>query len=132
MPIKKLEIVFNGKVIAQAISKDGSKMLVIDEQLDLPGGGWIAARAVSDHVAAHFWPVNFAVHVKAGATDEFDAALGEYLITTMQGGVELLDTLATRADAARHATIRKVFTDAIGSVKQKIPHTHADGTTHTQ
>jgi CHAD domain-containing protein len=73
-----------------------------------------------------------AVYVKAGATDVFDAALGEYLITTMQGGVELLDTLATRADAARHATIRKVFTDAIGSVKQKIPHTHADGTTHTQ
>jgi len=49
----------------------------------------------------------------------------------MQGGVEWLDTLATRADAARHATIRKVFTDAIGSVKQKMPHTHADGTTHT-
>ncbi len=59
MPINKLEIVFKGKVISQAISKDGSKMLVIDEQLDLPGGGWIAARAVSDHVAWHVWPVNF-------------------------------------------------------------------------
>ncbi|MBT3995135.1 MAG: CehA/McbA family metallohydrolase [Chloroflexi bacterium] len=136
MPINKLEIVFNGKVIAQAISREGSKTLVIEEQLDLPGSGWIAARAVSDHVAWHVWPVNFAAHtsavyVKAGATDVFDAALGEYLITTMQGGVEWLDTLATRADAARHATIRKVFTDAIGSVEQKMPHTHADGTTHT-
>jgi len=136
MPINKLEIVFNGKVIAQATSKDGEKMLAIDESIDLPGSGWIAARAVSDHVAWHVWPVNFAAHtsavyVKAGRTDVFGAALGEYLITTMQGGVEWLDTLATRADAERHATIRKVYTDAIGAVEKKMPHTHADGTTHT-
>jgi hypothetical protein len=136
MPINKLEIVFNGKVIAQATSKDGEKMLAIDESIDLSGSGWIAARAVSDHVAWHVWPVNFAAHtsavyVKAGRTDVFDAAFGEYLITTMQGGVEWLDTLATRADAERHATIRKVYTDAIGAVEKKMPHTHADGTTHT-
>jgi hypothetical protein len=136
MPINKLEIVFNGKVIAEASSVDGAKILAIDEQIDLPGSGWIAARAVSNHVAWHVWPVNFAAHtsavyVKAGRTDVFDAALGEYLITTMQGGVEWLDTLATRADAARHATIRKVFTDAIGAVGSKMPHTHGDGTTHT-
>ncbi|HIF73192.1 MAG TPA: hypothetical protein EYQ61_11640 [Dehalococcoidia bacterium] len=137
MPINKLEIVFNGKVISQtSASGDGEKLLAIDETLDLPGSGWIAARAVSDHVAWHVWPVNFAVHtsavyVKAGRTDVFDASLGEYLITTMQGGVEWLDTLATRADAERHATIRKVYTDAIGAVNKKMPHTHADGTTHT-
>ena len=136
MPINKLEIVFNGKFIAQVSSKDGEKMLAIDETLDLPGSGWIAARAVSDHVAWHVWPVNFAAHtsavyVKAGRTDVFDAALGEYLITTMQGGVEWLDTLATRADAQRHETIRKVYTDAIGAVEKKMPHTHADGSTHT-
>lgn len=136
MPINKLEIVFNGKVIAQAVSKEGNKILAIDEKLDLSGSGWIAARAVSDHVAWHVWPVNFAAHtsavyVKAGTTKMFDAALGEYLITTMQGGVEWLDTLATRADAVRTATIRKVFSDAIESVEKKMPHTHGDGTTHT-
>jgi hypothetical protein len=136
MPINKLEIVFNGKVIAQASADDGAKLLAIDDTLDLPGSGWIAARAVSNHVAWHVWPVNFAAHtsavyVKAGQTDVFDAALGQYLITTMQGGVEWLDTLATRADAERHSTIRKVFTDAIGAVNKKMPHTHADGTTHT-
>ncbi len=136
MPINKLEIVFNGKVIAQAISNEGSKLLAIDESLDLPGSGWIAARAVSTHVAWHVWPVNFAAHtsavyVKAGQTDAFDAGLGQYLITTMEGGVEWLDNLATRADAERHSAIRKVFTDAIGSVNKKMPHTHADGTTHT-
>lgn len=136
MPINKLEIVFNGKVVAQASSDDGSKLLAIDEQLNLPGSGWIAARTVSNHVAWHVWPVNFAAHtsavyVTAGQSGVFDSQLGEYLITTMQGGVEWLDTLATRADAERHAVIRKVFTDAIGAVNKKMPHTHADGTTHT-
>ncbi len=136
MPINKLEIVFNGKVITQASSDVGSKLLAIDEALDLPGSGWIAARAVSNHVAWHVWPVNFAAHtsavyVKAGRTDVFDAALGQYLITTMEGGIEWLDTLATRADAERHSAIRKVFIDAIGSVNKKMPHTHAEGTTHT-
>ncbi|MBN4059296.1 CehA/McbA family metallohydrolase [Dehalococcoides mccartyi] len=136
MPINKLEIVFNGKVIAQATSEGGEKLLVIDEQLDLPGSGWIAARAVSDHIAWHVWPVHFAAHtspvyVKAGRTDVFEAALGEYLITTMQGGIEWLDTLATRADAERHANIRRVFTDAIGAVNKKMPHRHENGPLHT-
>ena len=138
MPIHRLEIVFNGKVIAEELSggNKGENILVIDEQLDLPGSGWIAARAVSDHVAWHVWPVHFAAHtspvyVKAGRTDVFDAALGEYLITTMQGGVEWLDTLATRADDERHASIRKIFTDAIDSVNRKMPHRHGDGPLHT-
>ncbi|MDA1280593.1 MAG: CehA/McbA family metallohydrolase [Chloroflexi bacterium] len=136
MPINKLEIVFNGKVIAQKSTDAGKKVLNISEQINLPGSGWIAARAVSNHISWHVWPVHFAAHtsaiyVKAGNTDVFDASLGQYLITTMQGGVEWLDTLATRADAERHATIRKVYTDAIGSVQAKMPHRHGDGPLHT-
>ena len=104
--------------------------------MNIPGSGWIAARAVSDHVAWHVWPVNFAAHtspvyVKAGNADVFDVALGEYLITTMQGGVDWLDTLATRSDAKRQNTIRKVFTDAIEEVKKKIPHRHGNGPVHS-
>ena len=136
MPINKLEVVFNGEVIAQITSEGGEKALTIDKQVDLPGSGWIAARAVSNHVSWHVWPVHFAAHtsavyVKAGQTEVFDASLGEYLITTMQGGVEWLDTLATRADAERHATIRKVYTDAIGVVRKKMPHSHDGGPLHT-
>ena len=138
MPIHKLEIVFNGKVIAQTLSKNdvGEKMLVIDENIKLPGSGWIAARAVSQHVAWHVWPVHFAAHtsavyVKAGRTGVFDASLGEYLITTMEGGIEWLDTLATRADTKRHTAIRTIFMEAIESVRKKMPHQHPGRTFHT-
>jgi hypothetical protein len=138
MPIHKLEIVFNGKVIAQTLSKNdvGEKMLVIDENIKLPGSGWIAARAVSQHVAWHVWPVHFAAHtsavyVKAGRTGVFDASLGEYLITTMEGLIEWLDTLATRADTKRHTAIRTIFMEAIESVRKKMPHQHPGRTFHT-
>jgi len=135
MPINKLQIVFNGQVIAQASSDDGEKLLAINEQVNIPGSGWIAARAVSDLVAWHVWPVNFAAHtspvyVKAGHTDVFDVALGEYLITTMQGGLDWLDTLATRSDEKQQTNIRNVFSEAIGQVKKKIPHSHGDSPSH--
>lgn len=135
MPINKLQIVFNGQVIAEVSSDDGKKLLAINEQVNIPGSGWIAARAVSDLVAWHVWPVNFAAHtspvyVKAGHTDVFDVALGEYLITTMQGGLDWLDTLATRSNEKQQANIRNVFSDAIGQVKRKIPHSHGDSPPH--
>ena len=135
-PINKLQIVFNGQVIAEESSVQGEKLLAINQQVNIPGSGWIAARAVSDLVAWHVWPVNFAAHtspvyVKAGNANVFDVALGEYLITTMQGGVDWLDTLATRGDDERQKNIRKVFTDAIGKVKKKIPHKHGNGPVHS-
>ena len=135
-PINKLQIVFNGKVIAEESSVQGEKLLAINQQVNIPGSGWIAARAVSDLVAWHVWPVNFAAHtsavyVKAGNANVFDVALGEYLITTMQGGVDWLDTLATRGDDERQKTIRKVFTDAIGEVNKKFPHKHGHGPVHS-
>ena len=135
-PINKLQIVFNGQVIAEESSVKGEKLLVINQQVNITGSGWIAARAVSDLVAWHVWPVNFAAHtspiyIKAGDANVFDVALGEYLITTMQGGVDWLDTLATRSDDERQKNIRKVFTDAIGQVKKKIPHKHGNGPVHS-
>ena len=135
-PINKLQIVFNGQVIAEESSVKGEKLLVINQQVNITGSGWIAARAVSDLVAWHVWPVNFAAHtspiyIKAGDANVFDVALGEYLITTMQGGVDWLDTLATRGDDERQKNIRKVFTDAIGKVKKKIPHKHGNGPAHS-
>ena len=134
-PMTKLEIVFNGDVVAQAESKHGSQFLAIDEPINVKSSGWIAARAISNHVAWHVWPVNFAAHtsavyVKAGKTEVFDAAIGEYLITTMTGGIDWLDTLATRSDSSQHSSIKNVFTEAIAAINKKMTHTHADGTTH--
>ena len=138
VPIHKFEIVFNGEVIhaVDASSSDGDKVLHIDEQIEIPGSGWISARAVSNHLSWHVWPVYFSAHtspiyVKAGGNEVFNEALGQYLITTMEGGLEWLDTLATRADEHRHSAIKQVFHDAIGKVNSKMPHHHGDGNWHS-
>ena len=55
----------------------------------------------------------------AKGSDVFSNDLGEYLITTMQGGLEWLDTLATRDTPERHERIKQVFHDAIADVRGK-------------
>ena len=125
-PIHKLEIVFNGNVVAQETAPAGARMLRMSTQVDVPGSGWLAARCVSEHKAWHLWPVHLGAHtspvyVVAGNEEVFDAAIGEYLITVMNGGLTWLDTLATRSDPARHAAIRNVFEEGIARVRERLP-----------
>ena len=130
-PVNRLDVVYNGKVIAQAESKKGSNVLKLTEDVNIPGSGWLAARCVSDHKAWSIWPQHIAAHtspvfVKAGRDEVFDNPTAEYLITTMQGGIAWLDTLATRDTPERHAAIKHVFEDAIANVRGK-QKTHGHG-----
>ncbi len=91
---------------------------------------------VSNHLCWHVWPIHFSAHtspiyVKARNSEVFDETLGLYLITTMEGGLEWLNTLATRADEQRHSSIKQVFYDAIGKVNSKMPYHHGDGNCHS-
>ncbi len=134
-PINKLELVFNGKVIAATEQEDGATTLALDESVTVPGTGWLAARCVSKHRAWSVWPQHIAAHtspvfIKAKGEELFDNPTAEYLIKTMEGGVVWLDTLATRAGSARHAAVRSVFEEAIADVQAKQAahgHTHGHG-----
>lgn len=126
-PIHRLEIVFNGKVIATAETKTGATTLVLSDTISVPGTGWLAARCVSQHKAWSVWPQHIAAHtspvfVKAPGEELFDNPTAEYLVKTMEGGVVWLDTLATRAGSARHAAVRAVFEEAIAALRAKQAH----------
>ena len=123
-PVNRLEIVFNGKVIATVEEKSGVNSLRFNDSVKLPGSGWLAARCVSNHRAWSVWPQHIAAHtspvfVKSSNDELFDNPTAEYLITVMEGGLAWLDTLATRAEPARHAAVRSVFEDAIADVRGK-------------
>jgi len=125
-PVHRLEIVFNGNVIAEEAAAAGARSLSLSAQVEVPGSGWLAARCVSEHKAWHLWPVHFGghtspVYVVAGGEEVFDAAIGQYLITVMDGGLTWLDTLATRATPERHNAIRRVFDEAIAEVRSRLP-----------
>jgi hypothetical protein len=57
---------------------------------------------------------------EAGRTEVFDNPTAEHLITTMEGGIAWLDTLATRDTPERQAAIRSVFEQAIAEVRAKM------------
>jgi hypothetical protein len=124
-PVNRLEVVLNGRVVAQEASKRGARTLKLSSPVNVPGSGWLAARCVSESRAWSVWPQHIAAHtsavyVKAGREELFDNPTAEYLITTMEGGIAWLDTLATRDTPERQATIRRVFEDAIARVRARI------------
>ena len=123
-PVHKLEIVFNGQVIATTEESAGATSLGFDDRVHVPGSGWLAARCVSKHQAWSVWPQHIAAHtspvfVTARGESLFDDPTAEYLVTVMEGGLAWLDTLATRSDPARHAAVRSVFEEAIADVRTR-------------
>ncbi len=133
-PVNRLEIVFNGDVIATVEDANGASTLSFNESVKVQGSGWLAARCVSNHRAWSVWPQHIAAHtspvfIKANGESLFDNPTAEYLITIMEGGMTWLDTLATRAGSARHAAVRSVFEEAVAAVREKQrehghPHDH--------
>lgn len=124
-PVNRLDVVLNGRVVAQEESKPGARGLKLSTSIQVPGSGWLAARCVSESRAWSVWPQHIAAHtsavyVKAGGADLFDNPTAEYLVTTMSGGLAWLDTLATRDTPERHAAIRGVFEDAIAEVRARM------------
>jgi hypothetical protein len=137
-PINALQIVLNGKVVAEERSDSGTHYAAINEHLEIDGSGWIAARALSSHKAHHVWPVHFNAHttpvyVVANRDELFDNPTAQYLITVMEGGLTWLDTLAIPATPERHAAVRGVFEEAIEAVKKRMAgdHTHAGPNHHS-
>lgn len=124
-PVNRLEVVLNGQIVAQEESKAGARTLKLSVPVNVPGSGWLAARCVSESKAWSVWPQHIAAHtsavyVKAGRSEIFDNPTAEYLITTMEGGIAWLDTLATRDTPERHAAVRSVFEQAIAEVRAKM------------
>jgi hypothetical protein len=125
-PVNRLEIVLNGRVVAEEVSGPGARTLKLSAPISVSGSGWLAARCVSESKAWSVWPQHIAAHtsavyLKAGGADLFDNPTAEYLITTMEGGIAWLDTLATRDTPDRHAAIKGVFEEAIAQVRARLP-----------
>jgi hypothetical protein len=116
--LSSLEVVFNGRVVARVDGAAGDTQLELTSEIRVDGeGGWIAARCSGPTVLWHIWPVRTAAHTSpvyllgsdARPTAETDRV---HLSTILDGGLAWLDTLAIRADDARHERIRQVFLDA--------------------
>ena len=128
VPVRTLEIVHNGRVVARADGDGtGQGPLILDQSLRLDAGGWIAARCNTSKVAwynlvptlmaAHTSPV----YVRVGNTQQpVTADMARPFLVTMQGSLEWLRTLAPVESPAAHERVQGVFVRAIEALQSKV------------
>jgi hypothetical protein len=136
MPFHRLQVVFNGNVVAETSNSRGAHSLSLSEDVEIDRPGWLAARCVSEHTTWHCWPIKFGAHtspvyVEVAGSEVFDGPTAEYLITVLEGGITWLNTLAIPANAERHVAIRRVFDAGIAELRSHMPADSHDSQVHS-
>lgn len=137
--LSKIEIIYNGQVIATESAGKGARVIHFKDKIRVPGSGWIAARSFgvpetpSFYLAAHTSPV----YIKCGETRAFDGPAMEHMLALVEGGIEYLNTLATVFDESSRKRMTKLFNEARQELKGRLViegqhiHHHGDGVYHT-
>ena len=139
MPLGKVELVYNGEVIAEESSAKGTRMLSIRGKFKIPGSGWLAARCqgLQNHPGAYSAAHTSPVYVKCGNTQLFNGPAAEHMLALVEGGVEYLNTIATSFDEASRKRMVKQFQEVQKELKVRLvreshhTHHHGDGHYHT-
>jgi len=132
VPMGKLELVVNGRVVARARGTGQTRKLVLREKVRLRGSGWIAARCsaraghAADYMAAHTSPV----YVQCGRERPFNGPAAEHMLGLVEGGIEYLNTLATVFDESSRKRMVKLFKEAQRELKGRLL-VEADTHSHT-
>ncbi|MFC1737085.1 CehA/McbA family metallohydrolase, partial [Candidatus Hydrogenedentota bacterium] len=139
MPLGRLELVYNGRVVAHKAFPKGAKKITLKTKLKIPGSGWIAARCVGlishphGYAAAHTSPV----YITCGNTRAFNGPAAEHMLALVEGGVEYLNTIATMYDESSRKRMVKLFKEVRKELKGRLvvesghTHHHGHGAYHT-
>jgi hypothetical protein len=124
VPLHRVEIVLNGRVVATREDAGGARELTLRENVRVPGPGWLAARCASRYgTAAHTSPV----YIRVPGEEAFSMRAAAYMLTLIEGTQGWVENLVTRPDAATLEHIRAVLRDAharLHSRMQKHSHRH--------
>ena len=132
VPFHRLEVVYNGKVVASREESAGAQAMHLSEKIKLPGPGWLAARCASQLGPTTTWHLKIAAHtspvyVRVPGRELFSPEAASYFLRLIDGSQLYVETLATRPDPDTFAKIRKVFTDARGMLHCRM---HQHGIPH--
>lgn len=115
-PLDRLEIVYNGRVVASAVPDGDRHRIRLAAAVRVEADGWIAARCDGPDTLWHIWPIRPAAHTSpiylVGSGTRPPMPDLTYLQTVVEGGLTWLDTLATPADPATQRRLRQTFLDA--------------------
>jgi hypothetical protein len=132
VPIHRLEVVFNGRVVASRNEPSGARTIRLTEKIKVDGPGWLAARCSSESGPTSSWRFKIAAHtspvyVQVPGRELFSPEAATYFLQLIDGAQLYVDTLATRPDPEAHARIRKVYTDARAALHRRM---HQHGVPH--
>jgi hypothetical protein len=124
-PFDCLQVVANGRVIAEEKSASNVREASLKIRIKVDRSSWLAARCLSPLKAWHCWPIHIAAHtspiyVTVDGQEQFSPTDASYMLTLLEGGMTWLDTLAIPVDAHRHAAIKRVFENAHQQLHQRL------------
>ena len=128
VPIHRLEIVLNGRVVASRDSASGTREMTLSEKIRVSGPGWLAARCSSQLGPVTSWEFMVQAHTSpvylvAPGQELFSPDTAAYMLALIDGSQTFVENLAVRPDAERLAATRKVFEDARTKLHRRL-HEH--------
>jgi hypothetical protein len=125
-PIHRLEVVFNGRVVASREQPEGARELILKDEVQVPGPGWIAARCSSRYSSAGTGQVpgkvahTSPVYIVVPGQELFSPPAAAYFLTLLDGAQAWAETLATKPDAERFEKILGLFRDARAELHRRL------------
>lgn len=134
-PFERVEILYNGKVVAAHEERAGTRHMVLREQVQVPGSGWLAARCGSQSwwppepasLAFQFSAHTSPVYLVAPGKNLMSTTSASYMMKLIDGSRSYVENLATRPDPERLAQIVRVFEEAQAALHRRL---HAHGASH--
>jgi hypothetical protein len=125
VPIHRLEVVYNGKIVAMHEESAGARSMHLVEKIQVPGPGWLAARCASQMGPTTDWTFKIAAHTSpiylhVPGRELFSAEAAAYLLNLIEGAQTYVATLATRPDAETFAKTQKVYADALAILHRRM------------
>ena len=128
VPMSKLEIIQEGRVVASAESDSPTRRLSLNDTIKIDGNSWLAARAGGPGyyegykyydvwergIFSHTSPVYVSV---GGPWNMFDVATAEYMLTLIHGSLTYIDH-SSRQHSHGHVTHHHGEDDHIGYLKR--------------
>ncbi len=132
VPIHRLEVILNGKVVASREELAGARAIHLAENVRVQGPGWLAARCSSRSGPTTNWYFKIAAHtspvyVDVPGRELFSPEAAAYFLNLIDGCQSYVETLGPRPDAEAYARIRKVYTDARDALHRRM---HQHGVAH--
>jgi hypothetical protein len=132
VPFHRVEIVWNGAVVASRDEEAGTRETTLRETVSLSGPGWLAARCSSRLGPTTAWGLAIQAHtspiyVHVPGSDLFSAPAVGYMLTLIDGAETWTRTLATRSDPERMERVLSLFRAARQRLHERL---HKHGLPH--